>query len=605
VTKENIFVLKSYDDIINNYGFVRRFSRNGGGGVNVDSGLAYAFGGSAIIAQNNALFVSLYAHSWEANVYRSSDQGDHWESCNEGIAGENVISFASGQNVLAALTISAIISLSSNGGSSWIPLVPPPGTRPECITIGSSDQIYIGTKDDAVFSSADFGKNWNHKNNGLTVGYIGAIVADKSNLIIQTPANALYYSTNSGNLWELSSCNTGLLGTFLLHRNGILYAGADQNGLFRSTDYGKSWIPAMLGLPGYGYPPYGRVWINDVVSDSSGLVALVQSDSGTNGSSTLYAIYQSTDEGNNWHKISATGPRYNLLYSKNVLLIAGGLGIQRSGDNGKTWSTVEGTIMQSDINRMCEALGFVFAASLYPSRKLFRSSDQGLNWEEMGFPDASYIRDIIGLDEYLFAATENNVWRSPDLGKTWISASFGSTGRNIITFAAKGDTLISSNDLGIGVSTDLGGHWYTMKTNLPDNAIIEALTLRDEYLIAETYVPDSTTPNSIWQLPLSQVVASVKTPTRIDVPQSTILKQCFPNPFNPTTTISFTLAKSSFTTLTIYDILGRRVATLLGKILPAGNYSTVWNAGEFSSGVYFYCLRSGDFGETKKLLLQK
>jgi Secretion system C-terminal sorting domain/FG-GAP repeat/FG-GAP-like repeat len=83
------------------------------------------------------------------------------------------------------------------------------------------------------------------------------------------------------------------------------------------------------------------------------------------------------------------------------------------------------------------------------------------------------------------------------------------------------------------------------------------------------------------------------------------LYQNYPNPFNPTTTISFSLPKSSFTTLKIYDLLGREITTLINAELMAGHYSKTWQANSFSSGVYFYSLRSGGFVETKKLLLQK
>lgn len=83
------------------------------------------------------------------------------------------------------------------------------------------------------------------------------------------------------------------------------------------------------------------------------------------------------------------------------------------------------------------------------------------------------------------------------------------------------------------------------------------------------------------------------------------LFQNYPNPFNPTTDIDFVIPKSTFTTLKIFDVLGREVATLLSGELNAGHHSQSWNATNYSSGVYFYTLRSGNFVETKKLLLQK
>jgi hypothetical protein len=84
------------------------------------------------------------------------------------------------------------------------------------------------------------------------------------------------------------------------------------------------------------------------------------------------------------------------------------------------------------------------------------------------------------------------------------------------------------------------------------------------------------------------------------------LNQNYPNPFNPTTTISFTLAQDGFTTLKIYNVLGKEVATLVNGEMKAGVTNTVtFNASKLSSGVYFYQLDAGSFSETKKLMLLK
>lgn len=86
-------------------------------------------------------------------------------------------------------------------------------------------------------------------------------------------------------------------------------------------------------------------------------------------------------------------------------------------------------------------------------------------------------------------------------------------------------------------------------------------------------------------------------------PSEYILRQNFPNPFNPTTTIEFSLPEKNFVTLKVFNMLGQEVATLVSQNLGAGTYSTVWDASTVSSGVYYYELRAGSFIETKKLLL--
>lgn len=81
------------------------------------------------------------------------------------------------------------------------------------------------------------------------------------------------------------------------------------------------------------------------------------------------------------------------------------------------------------------------------------------------------------------------------------------------------------------------------------------------------------------------------------------LAQNFPNPFNPSTKISFDLSEPGITTLVVYDLLGRQVATLASGFLSAGTHSRILNAEHLPSGVYVYQLRSGSFQATKRLVV--
>ena len=78
-----------------------------------------------------------------------------------------------------------------------------------------------------------------------------------------------------------------------------------------------------------------------------------------------------------------------------------------------------------------------------------------------------------------------------------------------------------------------------------------------------------------------------------------------PNPFNPTTTISFNLPQSEQVSLTVYNVMGQKLATLLDRRLDAGEHSVEWNGSNVASGVYFYTLRIGTATATQKMLLLK
>lgn len=89
------------------------------------------------------------------------------------------------------------------------------------------------------------------------------------------------------------------------------------------------------------------------------------------------------------------------------------------------------------------------------------------------------------------------------------------------------------------------------------------------------------------------------------VPQKFMLEQNYPNPFNPSTKIKFDITESGFTNLAIFDLTGRKVEQLFAEELKAGVYEISWNASAYTSGTYFYKLTSGDFTQTRKMVLVK
>jgi hypothetical protein len=92
-----------------------------------------------------------------------------------------------------------------------------------------------------------------------------------------------------------------------------------------------------------------------------------------------------------------------------------------------------------------------------------------------------------------------------------------------------------------------------------------------------------------------------------NAPSEFRLNQNYPNPFNPTTTLTYQLPKASDVRLEVFDVVGRKVATLVSAKQGAGTHSVSFNASEFSltSGVYFYRLSAGGRTETKRMTLLK
>jgi Secretion system C-terminal sorting domain len=89
------------------------------------------------------------------------------------------------------------------------------------------------------------------------------------------------------------------------------------------------------------------------------------------------------------------------------------------------------------------------------------------------------------------------------------------------------------------------------------------------------------------------------------LPTEYILSQNWPNPFNPSTNIKYSVPQLLNVQIKVYDVLGNEIETLLNEEKPIGNYEITWYAENLPSGVYFFRMQAGLFTETKKMMLMK
>ena len=89
------------------------------------------------------------------------------------------------------------------------------------------------------------------------------------------------------------------------------------------------------------------------------------------------------------------------------------------------------------------------------------------------------------------------------------------------------------------------------------------------------------------------------------IPNEFVLNNAYPNPFNPVTTLRFGLPIEAEVSLTVYNLQGREVSTLISGNMDAGYHSVIWNADAHASGVYFVKMVAGEYVNTQKLMLVK
>jgi len=129
-------------------------------------------------------------------------------------------------------------------------------------------------------------------------------------------------------------------------------------------------------------------------------------------------------------------------------------------------------------------------------------------------------------------------------------------------------------------------------------------------LLAGNSLADFTAAAAEAQVAYDGVITDVEDVDGVGLPETFSLSQNYPNPFNPTTQINFEIPVRSHVTLTVYNLLGQKVTTLVDKEMSAGRYVADWNStsdgeSKVASGIYFYKLEAGDFIETKKMMLLK
>ncbi len=362
-----------------------------------------------------------------------------------------------------------------------------------------------------------------------------------------------------------------------------LFAGTEGGGVFRSADNGANWEEVNGGL--------------------TNLVVHALAVSGINlFAGTLGGVFRSTDNGASWTAVNAglTFPFVQALVVSGNNLFAGTLGggVFRSTDNGASWTPVNDlVIMGSPFVYAFAVSGTALFAGTFGG--VFRSTDNGAHWTEVNTGLTNFFVYALAVSgTTLFAGTlGGGVFRSTDNGASWTAVNEGLTNFFIFSLAVFGTNLFAGTSDGVFLSTDNGAHWTAVNEGL--TATVLALAVSGTHLFAGTAGGDG-----VWRRPLSEMITSVER-LAPNVPSQFALQQNFPNPFNATTTISFTLPKACRARLSVFDLLGNQVAVLVDRDFAPGEYQVVFEAKDLASGVYFYRLKAEDEVKTRKLVLIK
>jgi hypothetical protein len=366
------------------------------------------------------------------------------------------------------------------------------------------------------------------------------------------------------------------------------------NGIYKSTNNGTNWIQIALD--------FHQVYCFAALG--SNLFAGT-ADSG---------VYFSSNNGINWVKTSLADKQVYCLTTLGNNLFAGtidwshptGGGIYRSTNNGINWSF---TSMNSSSVVSLTVLGTnIFAgtdSNISGSGKIYISTNSGSNWNQTAY-NSKAVWALTAMGNNIFAGTYdygNNsagVFVTTNNGSNWTQTSLNN--RNVLSLTTIGSNIIAgiydfNNSNGVYLSTNNGTTWIT------NNQGFNTLPKVRAFLVTSDYIFAGTEEDALWRRPISDIVDIQNTNSEIPIKYS--LYQNYPNPFNPITNVKFSIINSGQVKLIVYDVQGREVQTLVNESLKPGTYEAAFDGSMLNSGVYFYKLVTGNFTETKKMVLIK
>lgn len=238
------------------------------------------------------------------------------------------------------------------------------------------------------------------------------------------------------------------------------------------------------------------------------------------------------------------------------------------------------------------------------------NTDNGLGYR-LATCDVTGLDLIIGLEFGLSSIDVNDENFLQVSGMTYTYAVDRPVGSRIVDVKIGGEDIdltktytVTTNEYILTILKDYVGPLTGMMISNPK--VLEGIA---EYSVVEGYVEalGTISPSVEGRVTAIQTISPSmnRAEASAAAPKGFYLAQNFPNPFNPTTTINFSIPKSSYVTVRVYDMLGREVATLAAGEFAAGLHALIWNANNFSSGVYFCRIEAGPYHAVKKMILMK
>jgi len=412
-----------------------------------------------------------------------------------------------------------------------------------------------------IITTKAVGQNCNYTWTQQNSGFAGQLTTVKAvNELTCWAAGAgavVFRTTDGGATWLNANPNPGVV----VGMSNSIDAIDGNTAWLTSTNSGSTFI--------YKTTNGGAMWQQVFISTQTRIFGLKMT-SPSNGFafgdpiSNIWQLLLTTNGGMNWQLSPNAPPATNIetclpgsfqVSMPNIWWGTSITTVYRSTNGGFSFTSHEANVSGIYILAIhYNSAGTGFSASISMSR----STNGGVSYSSLPAPGAGNIESIQGEGENFWFIRGTNIYRSSNTGGTWEQVHTAAQTLSHMDFP---DGLTGCQ---MGWAVGLGGGIYKMT-----GSIVGTGNNQNE------------------------------------VPVTYLLKQNYPNPFNPETVIEFSIPKSEFVELKVFDALGNQISVLESGNLNAGSYSYKLSAEVLSSGIYFYTLKASDFTDTKKMMILK
>jgi photosystem II stability/assembly factor-like uncharacterized protein len=396
---------------------------------------------------------------------------------------------------------------------------------------------------------------WSEQTSGTTISLRSVSAVDNNVVWICGSNGTVLLTTNGGNSWTTKTSpnpSITLRNIWGIDANNALVTGSGTTAyVYKTTDGGSTWAQVFSQLNGYINAISNTGWTNSFIMFG-------------NPVGGRWSIWRSNNDGTTWDSTGLYLPQVGSETGKpNSLMVL------RDNTCGYSWFgtntdwiysslCVNSFSQQNTGNTSSSAIWFnsITTGMVGDYGWMRLTTNSGVTWNPLTNPVDDLKGGICGSGTNWWVAGNNGViYFSSNNGSVWNNQYSASGSFNHITKARNNNNNIWAVRSNGGISKFTG----------------------------------------------SIGIQNIST----EIPSSYSLFQNYPNPFNPTTNIRYQITNSKLVILKIFDILGKEVETLVNEKQSPGTYEVDWNASQYPSGVYFYKLQSGDFVDTKRMILVK